>query len=124
MARQTGVLLGAIVALGLIAAPAGAAETTVDCAGLQSALSAAKAGDRIVLDELCKGGFPYKLPGVPITLAGTPGAGFKGGGTTQLEGGGASPTIEGLLFENATNTVAGQGGGLTLNVASADPARR
>jgi len=109
------VLLGTLLALGLIAAPAGAAETTVGCAGLQSALSGAKAGDRIVLDELCKGPFPYTLPSLPVTLAGTPGAGFDGGAGGQLEGSSASPTIEGLIFENATNSKIDSGGALTLN---------
>ena len=68
-------LVGALLALalGLLASPAGAAETTVNCGGLQGALSGAKAGDRITLNELCKGGFPYKLPSLPVTLAGTPG---------------------------------------------------
>lgn len=109
-------LAGATLALGLLASPAGAAETTVNCAGLQSALNEAKAGDRITLDELCKGGFPYKLPSVPVTLAGTPGAGFDGGSTAQLEGSAASPVIEGLIFENATNLAASSGGALSLNV--------
>jgi hypothetical protein len=112
-----GGILGTLLALGLIVAPAEAAETTVGCAGLQSALSGAKAGDRITLDELCKGGFPYKLPSLPVTLAGTPGAGFDGGGTAQLEGSGATPTIEGLIFENATNPAVESGGALTLNIA-------
>ena len=108
-------LLGTLLALGLVAAPAGAAERTVDCVHLQSALSGAEAGDRIVLDELCKSGFPYKLPSPPVTLAGTPGAGFDGGSTGQLEGSSASPTIEGLIFENATNSAINSGGALSLN---------
>lgn len=108
-------LLVTLLALGLIAAPAGAAETTVDCAGLQSALNGAEAGDRIVLDELCKSGFPYKLPGLAVTLAGTPGAGFDGGTTVQLEGSSSTPSIEGLIFENAANPAASSGGALTLN---------
>ncbi|HXD55985.1 MAG TPA: hypothetical protein VN618_14610 [Solirubrobacteraceae bacterium] len=119
MARRRGVLLGTLLALGLIVAPAGATETTVDCAELQSALSGAKAGDRIVLDELCKSGFPYKLPSLPVTLAGTPGAGFDGGTTAQLEGTKSTPTIEGLIFENATNPAVESGGALTLNVVGA-----
>jgi hypothetical protein len=119
MARQSGVLVAAIfaLALGLLASPALAAETTVNCAGLQSALTGAKAGDKITLSELCKAGFPYKLPAVQMTLAGTPGAGFDGGSTVQLEGSGAAPTIEGLIFENARNTAANSGGALTLNGA-------
>jgi hypothetical protein len=119
MTRQSGVLVVAILALalGLLASPALAAEATVNCGGLQSALSGAKAGDKITLSELCKAGFPYKLPAVQMTLAGTPGAGFDGGSTVQLEGSGAAPTIEGLIFENARNTAANSGGALTLNGA-------
>jgi predicted outer membrane repeat protein len=117
MAKRTGVLLGTLLALGLLAQPAAAAETTVGCTSLQSALSAAKAGDRITLNELCKAGFPYKLPAVQMTLAGTPGAGFDGGSTVQLEGSGAAPTIEGLIFENAHTTGSFTGGALTLNGA-------
>jgi len=103
--------------LALTAVPASAATPTVGCAGLQSALSAAKAGDVITLNELCKTGFPYKLPPVAMTLAGTPGAGFDGGSTVQLEGSGAAPTIEGLIFENAHSTAASSGGALSLNAA-------
>ncbi len=103
--------------LGLLAAPASGAETTVNCAGLQSALSGAKAGDKITLSELCKSGFPYKLPAVQMTLAGSPGAGFDGGSTVQLEGSGGAPTIEGLIFENAHSTAVNSGGALSLNVA-------
>lgn len=77
MSRKTSLMAGVIVALALTAAPAGAAGTTVHCAQLQSALSAAKAGDTITLDELCKGGFPYQLPAVQMTLAGTPGGGLR-----------------------------------------------
>lgn len=106
------------LALGLLASPALAVESTVNCAGLQSALTGAKAGDKVTLSELCKSGFPYKLPAVQMTLAGTPGAGFDGGtNTVQLEGSGAAPTIEGLIFENARNTAANSGGALTLNGA-------
>ncbi len=119
MARQPGVLVVAMLALalGLLAPPALAAETTVGCGGLQSALSAAKAGDRVTLNELCKTGFPFKLPAVQMTLAGTPGAGFDGGSTVQLEGSGAAPTIEGVIFENAHSTAANSGGALSLNGA-------
>lgn len=117
MLRRAGVFAGALVALALLAPAAGAAEVTVGCAGLQSALSAAKSGDKITLSELCKSGFPYKLPATQITLAGTAGAGFDGGASGQLEGGGSSPTIEGLIFENATNSAPNSGGALTLNVA-------
>ncbi len=118
MAGKSGVLVGAMLALGLLATPALAAETTVNCANLQSALSGAKAGDKITLSELCKSGFPYKLPAVQMTLAGTPGAGFDGGtNTVQLEGSGGAPTIEGLIFENAHSTAANSGGALTLNGA-------
>ncbi|HTA06260.1 MAG TPA: hypothetical protein VK774_07840, partial [Solirubrobacteraceae bacterium] len=122
MAKLTGVLVGAMLALGLLAQPAGAAETTVNCAGLQGALSAAKAGDRITLNELCKSGFPYHLPSVQMTLAGTPGAGFDGGtNTVQLDGNGGSPTIEGLIFEDAHSTSANSGGALSLNISSGEP---
>ncbi len=120
MARQPGVLVVAILALalGLLASPALAVESTVNCAGLQSALTGAKAGDKVTLSELCKSGFPYKLPPVQMTLAGTPGAGFDGGtNTVQLEGSGGAPTIEGLIFENAHSTAANSGGALTLNLA-------
>ncbi len=110
-------LVGALLALGLLAAPAGAAETTVNCANLQSALSGAKAGDKITLSELCKTGFPYTLPAVQMTLAGTPGAGFDGGSTAQLEDNGAAPTIEGLVFENAHSTAKNSGGALSINLA-------
>ena len=110
-------ILGATAALGVPAAPVVAAETTVNCKGLQSALGTAKPGDRITLDELCKEGFPYQLPSIPLTLAGTPGAGFDGGSTTQLEGLGSAPAIEGLIFENGHSTAANRAGGLTLNVA-------
>jgi hypothetical protein len=109
------------LALGLLAAPAFAVESTVSCAGLQSALSGANAGDKITLNELCKTGFPYKLPSVPVTLAGTPGAGFDGGKTAQLEGSGVSVTIEDLTFENANNEGAG-GGGLSVNLGGSPPA--
>lgn len=115
-------LAAAIAALGLTAAPAGAASVTVSCAGLQAALSGAKAGDAITLDELCKGGFPYKLPSVAVTLAGTAGAGFDGGSTSQLEASSASSTIEGLVFENAKNPAASSGGALTIN-GSGSPAQ-
>jgi hypothetical protein len=119
MARQSGVLVVAILALalGLLASPALAVESTVNCAGLQSALTGAKAGDKVTLSELCKSGFPYKLPSVQMTLAGTPGAGFEGGSTVQLEGSGGAPTIEGLIFENAHSTAVNSGGALSLNVA-------
>jgi hypothetical protein len=101
--------------LGLLTSPAGAAETTVNCVGLQSALSGAKAGDVITLNQLCTSGFPYKLPEVPVTLAGTPGAGFNGGSSAQLEGKTASATIEGLIFENANNPAVSSGGALSIN---------
>jgi hypothetical protein len=117
VARKAVVFFAAVAALGLLASPAGAAETTVNCAGLQSALSGAKPGDRVTLNELCKGPFPFKLPTVQMTLAGTPGAGFDGGSTVQLEGSGSSPTIEGLIFENAHSTASFSGGALSLNVA-------
>jgi hypothetical protein len=110
-------LLAGVAGSALMAAPASAASTTVGCAGLQSALSAAKAGDAITLDELCKTGFPFKLPAVQMTLAGTPGAGFDGGSTVQLEGSGAAPAIEGLIFENAHSTAVNSGGALSLNAA-------
>ncbi len=117
-------LVGAVLALGLLASPAGAAETTVNCANLQSALSGAKAGDKVTLSELCTTGFPYKLPGTQLTLAGTPGAGFDGGNTVQLEGAiSASTTIEGLIFENAHSSGANSGGaGLRLNVSGSPTA--
>jgi hypothetical protein len=122
MARRSGVLVGALLALGVLAQSAGAAETTVNCAGLQSALSGAKTGDRITLNELCKSGFPYHLPSIQMTLAGTPGAGFDGGtNTVQLDGNGGSPTIEGLIFENAHSTAANSGGALSLNISSGEP---
>ncbi len=115
-------LVAALLALGAFASSAGAAETTVNCAGLQSALSGAKAGDRITLNELCKSGFPYHLPSVQMTLAGTPGAGFDGGSNTvQLDGNGGSPTIEGLIFENAHSTAGNSGGALSLNISSGEP---
>lgn len=117
MAKRSGVLVGALLALGLLAQPAAAAETTVGCSGLQSALSAASTGDKITLDELCKGEFPFKLPSAPITLAGTPGAGFDGGSTVQLEGNSGSWTIEGLIFENAHSSGTFTGGALTINGA-------
>ncbi|HSS40322.1 MAG TPA: hypothetical protein VLT58_16255, partial [Polyangia bacterium] len=110
-------LLAGLAASALTAVPASAASTTVGCAGLQGALSTAEAGDVITLDELCKSGFPYKLPSLALTLAGTPGAGFDGGSTVQLEGSGAAPTIEGLIFENAHSTATNSGGALTLNAA-------
>jgi hypothetical protein len=122
MARKAAVFVAAVAALGLLAQPAGAAESTVNCAGLQSALSGAKAGDRITLNELCKGGFPYKLPAVAVTLAGTPGAGFDGGSTAQLEGSTASSTIEGLIFENANNPAPSAGGALSINGAGSPAA--
>ncbi|HEX3911520.1 MAG TPA: hypothetical protein VHW67_12560 [Solirubrobacteraceae bacterium] len=116
MARKSGVLVAAVLALGAFASSAGAAETTVNCAGLQSALSGAKAGDRVTLSELCKAGFPYTLPSVQMTLAGTPGAGFDGGSTVQLQGSvSASTTIEGLTFENAHSSAANSGGALSIN---------
>jgi hypothetical protein len=121
MPHGRSVLVGAIAVLGLIAAPAGAAGATVNCAGLQGALTGAKAGDVVTLNELCTSGFPYKLPAVPVTLAGTPGAGFNGGKTAQLEGNSVSVTIEGLIFENANNELAG-GGGLSVNGAGSPPA--
>lgn len=109
-------LVAAVLALGVFASQAGAAETTVNCAGLQGALSAAKAGDRITLDELCKSGFPYTLPSVQVTLAGTPGAGFDGGSTVQLQGAvGSSTTIEGLTFEHAHSSTGSSGGALSIN---------
>jgi hypothetical protein len=111
------VLAGAIAVLALGASPAGAAGATVNCTQLQGALSVAKAGDTITLNELCKSGFPYKLPAVQMTLAGTPGAGFDGGSTVQLEGSGGAPTIEGLIFENAHSTAINSGGALSVNVA-------
>lgn len=117
MAKRSGVLVGALLALGLLAQPAAAAETTVGCAGLQGALSAASTGDKITLDELCKGEFPFKLPSATITLAGTPGAGFDGGSTVQLEGNSGSWTIEGLIFENAHSSGTFTGGALTINGA-------
>jgi hypothetical protein len=103
--------------LSWVAASASAASVQTNCAGLQNALTGAKAGDTITLDELCKSGFPYELPSVQVTLAGTHGAGFDGGSTVQLDGDGSSPTIEGLIFENAHSTAANSGGALSLNVA-------
>jgi hypothetical protein len=113
LVAMTSLLLG----LSWTAASASAASTETNCVNLPSALSAAKAGDVITLNELCKGGFPYKLPSVQITLAGTPGAGFDGGTTAQLEGGGASATIEGLIFEHAENSAPGVAAGLSVNTA-------
>jgi hypothetical protein len=110
------VLAGLIAALALTAAPAGAAGATVNCTQLQSALSAAKAGDTVTLNELCKSGFPYKLPAVQMTLAGAPGAGFDGGNAVQLEGAvAASTTIEGLVFENVHSSTSNSGGALSIN---------
>ncbi|HUA73367.1 MAG TPA: hypothetical protein VL988_01255 [Solirubrobacteraceae bacterium] len=117
MARRSGVLVGALLALALLAQSASAAETTVGCAGLQTALNNANAGDVVTLGELCKSGFPYKLPAVQMTLRGAPGAGFDGGSTVQLEGLGASPTLEGLVFENAHSSGSNTGGALTINAA-------
>jgi hypothetical protein len=117
MAVMRRALLGgiAIAAFALTAAPAGAANVTVNCAELPEALKNASAGEVITLNQLCTGPFPYKLPEAPVTLAGTPGAGFNGGSATQLEGKTASSTIEGLIFENANNPVANSGGGLSIN---------
>jgi hypothetical protein len=116
MARRSGVFVGALLALGLLASPASAAETTTGCGSLQTTLNAAKAGDRVVLNELCKSGFPYKLPATEVTLAGSPGAGFDGGGTVQLEGSvSAATTIEGLLFQNARSSATNSGAALSLN---------
>jgi hypothetical protein len=116
MARKSGVLVAAVLALGAFASSAGAAETTVNCAGLQSALSGAKAGDKITLNEVCKSGFPYTLPSVQVTLAGMPGAGFDGGSSVQLQGAvAASTTIEGLIFENAHSSAGSSGGALSIN---------
>jgi hypothetical protein len=112
------VLLGGIAAFAFVAAPASAANVTVDCADLPGALTGASAGEVITLDELCKSGFPYELPSVPVTLDGTPGAGFDGGGpstSAQIIGGTASATIEGLLFENAETTGVSSGGALSIN---------
>jgi hypothetical protein len=106
-----------LLGLSCAAASASAASTEVNCGNLQSALSAAKAGDTVTLNELCKSGFPYKLPAVQMTLAGTPGAGFDGGNVVQLEGSGGAPTIEGLTFENAHSTAVNSGGALSLNAA-------
>ncbi len=114
-------LVGAVLALGLLASPASAAERTVNCGELQTALNEAKAGDKVTLNELCKGSFPYNLPAVPMTLAGTAGAGFDGGKTAQVEGSNVSITIEGLIFENANNEVGG-GGGLSVNIGGSPPA--
>ena len=88
----------------LIAAPTAGADVTVDCAGLQSALNAASAGEAITLDELCAPGLTYRLPKVAVTLSGTPGAGFQGGTGDQLYGGEAPATVEHLTFEDAQNT--------------------
>jgi hypothetical protein len=108
----------ATLLLGLsCAVSASAASTETSCKNLQSTLSAAKAGDTVTLTEVCKSGFPYKLPSLQMTLAGKPGAGFDGGSTAQLEGNGSSPTIEGLIFENAHSTAADSGGALSLNTA-------
>ncbi len=111
------VVVGLVVAFALVAAPAQAANLTVNCKELPAALKSAGSGDVITLDELCALGFPYKLPKVQVTLAGTPGAGFDGGATTQLEGGEAPATIEGLVFENAKTTAADAGAGLSVNTA-------
>ena len=116
--RSNRLLLGvaAMLALALSGTVASAsADVTTSCANLQSELTAASAGEVITLDELCTGGFPYKLPKVAVTLAGTPGAGFDGGTTAQLEGGEAPATIQGLLFENAKSTAPDAGGGLSIN---------
>jgi hypothetical protein len=113
------VLVGGTVALvlapTLTATPAFATSVTVDCGELQGALNAASAGEVITLDELCKSGFPYKLPSVPVTLTGRPGAGFDGGSTAQLENGQASATVEHLSFENANNAGGSFGGCLSLS---------
>jgi hypothetical protein len=114
------VAIAALLTLGLSSTTTSASAATVqtNCGPeLQNALNAAKAGDVITLDELCTSGFPYKLPAVAVTLAGTPGAGFDGGTTTQLEGGEAPATIEGLLFENAKSSTPDSGGGLSINTA-------
>ena len=118
MVKKSGVLVGAMIALGVLASPAGAAERAVNCGELQTALNEANSGDKITLNGLCKGPFPYKLPAIQMTLAGTPGAGFDGGSTVQLEGSGGSPTIEGLIFENAHSTAVNSGGALSLNISS------
>jgi hypothetical protein len=108
-------LLGGIVAFCIAAAPASAANVSVDCKGLQAALTAASAGETITLTELCTKGFPYELPGVVVTFAGTPGAGFSGGTTAQLKGGAASATIEGLRFENGNDAENNGAAGLSIN---------
>jgi hypothetical protein len=108
------VLVGGIVAFVLMATSASAAAAvTADCGELQSALNTASAGEVITLDQLCTTGFPYKLPNVAVTLTGTAGAGFDGGGP-QLEGEEAAATIEHLLFENANNPSV-KGGALDLD---------
>lgn len=83
------------LALGLLASPALAVETTVNCAGLQGALSGAKAGDKITLSELCKAGFPYKLPAVQMTLAGTPGRASTGAARCSWKAAGPRPRSKG-----------------------------
>jgi hypothetical protein len=107
--------MASLLGLSCTAASASAANVTVNCTELPGALKNASAGEVITLNQLCTNGFPYKLPEVPVTLAGTPGAGFNGGSTAQLEGTTASATIEGLLFENATNSAASSGGALSIN---------
>jgi hypothetical protein len=110
-------IVGALIAGALIAAPAAAANVTVDCGGLQSALNSASAGEVITLDQLCTSGFPYQMPGVAVTLTGTPGAGFQGGTGFQLYGGEAPATIEHLTFEDAQNTGASSYPALAFNAA-------
>lgn len=109
------VLLSGALLFAVMASPASAANVTVGCGGLQSALNAASAGEVITLDQLCTTGFPYELPHVPVTLAGSPGAGFQGGSQEQLSGGEASVTIENLIFENATVGGGGNSGALAIS---------
>jgi hypothetical protein len=112
-----------LLGLSCAAASASAASIEANCGNLQSKLDTAAAGDVITLNELCKSGFPYKLPAVQVTLAGTPGAGFDGGSTVQLEGAvSASTTIEGLIFENAHSSAGNSGGALSINVSGSPTA--
>ncbi len=108
-------LIVAVLVFATHSAAASATAVTVNCSELQIKLNAAVAGETITLDQLCENGFPYKLPKVQVTLAGTPGAGFNGGAVSQLEGGEAPATIEGLVFENARTTAADAGAGLSIN---------
>jgi parallel beta helix pectate lyase-like protein len=101
--------------------PSASADTSVNCAGLQAALTGSSAGDVIVLTDACPSMPGFTLPSHAITLkAASPGIGFDGtsDGNPILRGTNVGETtIQGLTFKNG-NSTATPGGAIRIQGSS------